>query len=283
MPIAGTLPPRLGGTGRTLRVTVPIFAALLAALPLMHVVSPSIGLLALCAFLFGVFNILVDVPMNAHASVVRFAGAGNHVLVPCGLERRRAGRRGHRRAAHRSWRDSVGAAWRRGGDNFRDRVRGELPDRRRRHAKGPASCCALPERRLVALGAIAFLAVFAEPPVNDWSTLTSARTSVSPRASRPAGYSAYALMMFLGLAFGDGVVHRLGRTRVLCGRPSQSWRASGWRSDFPLPLRSSRILPSLASASPKMVPTVLQRQRRRRDLAVARDRHGPPRWPIRRS
>src|SRR5271166_6530152 len=29
------------------------------------------------------------------------------------------------------------------------------------------------------------------------------------------GYSGYALMMFLGRAFGDGVVHRLGRTRVV--------------------------------------------------------------------
>ncbi len=30
-----------------------------------------------------------------------------------------------------------------------------------------------------------------------------------------AGFSGYALMMFLGRAFGDDVVHRLGRTRVI--------------------------------------------------------------------
>jgi predicted MFS family arabinose efflux permease len=71
MPVAGLLPPGMGGTGPVLRVSGPILAALLAALPLMHVLSTGIAPLALCAFLFGVFNnILVDVPMNAHASVV---------------------------------------------------------------------------------------------------------------------------------------------------------------------------------------------------------------------
>ena len=30
---------------------------------------------------------------------------------------------------------------------------------------------ALPERRLIALGAVAFLSVFAEAAINDWSTL----------------------------------------------------------------------------------------------------------------
>ena len=70
MPLAGLLPSRIGGTGPTLRVTGPIFAALLAALPLTHALAPGMGLLALCAFLFGMFNVLVDVPMNAHASVV---------------------------------------------------------------------------------------------------------------------------------------------------------------------------------------------------------------------
>ena len=45
---------------------------------------------------------------------------------------------------------------------------------------------ALPERRLIALGAIAFLAVFAEASVNDWSTLYLSADIGLPRASRPA-------------------------------------------------------------------------------------------------
>lgn len=70
MPVAGLLPSRMGGTGSVLRVSGPILAALLAALPLTHVLSTGIAPLAVCAFLFGMFNVLVDVPMNAHASVV---------------------------------------------------------------------------------------------------------------------------------------------------------------------------------------------------------------------
>ncbi len=74
---------------------------------------------------------------------------------------------------------------------------------------------ALPERRLVSLGAIAFLSVFAEASVNDWSALyLSAGVGMTPGAAA-GGFSGYALMMFLGRAFGDGVVHRLGRTRVV--------------------------------------------------------------------
>ena len=58
MPVAGLLPSRMGGTGITLRISGPIFAVLLAALPLMRVLSAEIAPLAICAFLFGMFNVL---------------------------------------------------------------------------------------------------------------------------------------------------------------------------------------------------------------------------------
>lgn len=215
MPVAGLLPPRMGGTGPTLRATGPIFAALLAALPLMHVLSPGIAPLAICAFLFGVFNILVDVPMNAHASVVE----------------RRWGR-AIMSSFHAAWSGGglVGAAFgglliSRGASapvqlgveafvtfaialfaSFQIGVGDAHPS---------GTFFALPERRLIALGAIAFLSVFAEAAVNDWSTLyLSADIGMTPGAAA-GGFSGYALMMFLGRAFGDGVVHRLGRTRVI--------------------------------------------------------------------
>ena len=70
MPVAGVLPSKIGGTGRALRLSGPLMALLLAALPQTHILSPGIGVLAACAFLFGFVNILVDVPMNAHASVI---------------------------------------------------------------------------------------------------------------------------------------------------------------------------------------------------------------------
>ena len=73
MPVAGLLPPRMGGTGRTLRISAPLSAVMLAALPAMNAMPAPAAALAACAFLFGFSNILVDVPMNAHASVIERA------------------------------------------------------------------------------------------------------------------------------------------------------------------------------------------------------------------
>jgi hypothetical protein len=71
MPVAGLLPARIGGTGRTLRISGPLSAVMLAALPAMSALPAPAVALAACAFLFGISNnILVDVPMNAHASVI---------------------------------------------------------------------------------------------------------------------------------------------------------------------------------------------------------------------
>ena len=50
MPVAGVLPSKIGGTGRALRISGPLMALLLAALPQTHLLSPGIGLLAACAF-----------------------------------------------------------------------------------------------------------------------------------------------------------------------------------------------------------------------------------------
>ncbi len=215
MPIAGLLPPRMGGTGPILRVTGPIVAALLAALPFTHVLSNGIAPLAICAFLFGVFNILVDVPMNAHASVVE----------------RRWGRP-IMSSFHAAWSGGglAGAAFgglliSHGADayaqlgieacvTFAIALAGSfqigIGD-----AHPAGAFFVLPERRLVALGTIAFLSVFAEAAVNDWSALYLSSDIGMGHAAAAAGFSGYALMMFLGRAFGDGVVHRLGRTRVI--------------------------------------------------------------------
>jgi MFS family permease len=215
MPVAGLLPPRMGGTGPILRVSGPIFAALLAALPLTHVLSTGIALLAVCAFLFGVFNILVDVPMNAHASVVE--GRWGRPIMS---------------SFHAAWSGGglVGAAF--GGLLI---SRGASASEQlgvealatlaialvgsmqigTGDARPVGKVFALPERGLLALGAIAFLSVFAEAAVNDWSALyLSADVGMTPGAAA-SGFSGYALMMFLCRAFGDGVVHRLGRTRVV--------------------------------------------------------------------
>ncbi len=215
MPIAGVLPPRLGGTGRTLRVSGPLVALLLAAVPFMRSLSDGPGLVALTAFVFGVVNILMDVPMNAHASVVE-ARWGRPIM------------------------SSFHAAWSGGG-----LVGSALGGLLLAHGLGVTAqlgieaaivlivsfaatfwigvgdthaggkIFALPERRLVALGVIALLAVFAEGSVTDWSALyLASEVGMSPGAAA-AGFSAYAFMMFFGRILGDRIIERLGRKRVI--------------------------------------------------------------------
>ena len=215
MPIAGVLPPRLGGTGRTLRISGPLCGLLLASLPLLHGLSGGIALLVFAAFVFGVVNILMDVPMNAHASIIEtrwgraimssfhaawsgggLAGSalgglllahGLGVKAQLGIE-----------AAIVVLVGFGATFWIGVGDT---------------HAGGKVF--ALPERRLVALGLIALLAVFAEGSVTDWSALYLKReVGMSPGAAA-AGFSAYAFMMFLGRLVGDSVIQTLGRKRVI--------------------------------------------------------------------
>ena len=274
MPVAGLLPPRMGGTGPTLRATGPIFAALLAALPLMHVLSPGIAPLAICAFLFGVFNILVDVPMNAHASVVE----------------RRWGR-AIMSSFHAAWSGGglVGAAFgglliSRGASapvqlgveafvtfaialfaSFQIGVGDAHPS---------GTFFALPERRLIALGAIAFLSVFAEAAVNDWSTLyLSADIGMTPGAAA-GGFSGYALMMFLGRAFGDGVVHRLGRTRVIALGALAVFAGIGLAVGLASPAGRHRRLLHRRTRPRQHGSRRFQRERRCGGIALARNRHG---------
>jgi MFS family permease len=219
MPLAGVLPPRFGGTGPTLRLAGPLFAVLLAALPLTHVVSGSIAPLAIVACLFGSANILVDVPMNAHASVVErgwgapimssfhaawsggglagavcggfLIGLGASPALQLGLEAAAI----FAVALPASLVIGIGDAHHRSGRVF-----------------------ALPDRKLIALALIAMLAVYGESAVTDWSALyLKSEIGLAPGAAS-AGFSGYALMMLLGRALGDAVVRVLGhRSVVLLG------------------------------------------------------------------
>jgi len=210
MPVAGILPPRVGGTGRTLRISGPLSAVMLAALPAMSALPAPVLALGACAFLFGFSNILVDVPMNAHASVIE-------------------------RALGRAIMSSFHAAWSAGG-LIGSAIGGLLISAEAspltqlgveaafcfllaaigslrigvgdRHAHGTAF--ALPHGRLIALATIALLAVFAEMSVTDWSALYLKSELKASPGGASAGYVAYALMMFLGRALGDSFVRRHG-------------------------------------------------------------------------
>ena len=72
---------------------------------------------------------------------------------------------------------------------------------------------ALPERKPMALGLIAFLAVLVEGTVTDWSALYM--SSEVEGAARPPSGSGYALIMIVGRLLGDTVVRAVGRTRII--------------------------------------------------------------------
>jgi MFS family permease len=215
MPVAGVLPPRIGGTGRALRISGPLTAILLAALPQTHLLSPGIGFLAACAFLFGFVNILMDVPMNAHASVVETRWRSAIMS-----------------SFHAAWSTGglVGSAF--GGLLI---ARGSGPAIQLGIEAGIAFAIAvvasltigvgdmqaatrvfaLPERKLLALSLVAFLAVFVEGSVTDWSALYMSSEVGAPSGAAAIGFSGYALMMIVGRLVGDSVVRAVGRTRVI--------------------------------------------------------------------
>jgi MFS family permease len=215
MPLAGVLPSKIGGTGRALRISGPLTALLLAALPQTYLLSPGIGFLAACGFLFGFVNILMDVPMNAHASVVE-ARWGTAIMS----------------SFHAAWSAGglIGSAF--GGLLI---ARGAGPALQLGIEAGialavvvaanvmigvgdtraAARIFALPERKLLALSLIAFLAVLVEGAVTDWSALYMSSEVGAPRGAAAIGFSGYALMMVAGRLLGDRVVRAIGRTRTI--------------------------------------------------------------------
>jgi len=215
MPVAGLAPPKLGGTGRTLTMTGPISALMLAVLPVLSVLPAAFAWLAAAAFVFGFFNILVDVPMNAHASVIE-RGWGSAIMSSFHAAWSAGGLAGSalggliiQHGASASVQLGLEAAI----------VLAILLIATRRigvgdtHTGGPIFVP--PERKLIALGIIALLAVFSESAVTDWSALYLSRELGWSAAAAAAGFSAYALMMFLGRIIGDGIVRRLGREEVI--------------------------------------------------------------------
>ena len=81
--------------------------------------------------------------------------------------------------------------------------------------RAAARIFALPERKLLALGLIAFLAVLVEGSVTDWSALYMSSEVGAPSGAAAIGFSGYALMMIAGRLLGDSVVRAIGRTRVI--------------------------------------------------------------------
>jgi MFS family permease len=211
MQVCGSLTQHLGGTGRATRLASLVFAPVLM-LPAM---SPNLAMLIVAAALLGATSGLMDVAMNAHATVVEeqwrtpimssfhagfsiggLAGTGfGALLLAYGTPTR--------------WLMVptamivailvLGAAPHLGtGEN--------------RHAGGTAM--QLPERRLIGLAAIALFCFLMEGAMADWSGLYLTTVGVST-ASAAAGYGAFSSTMVLGRLLGDRIVKAFGRSHVV--------------------------------------------------------------------
>jgi MFS family permease len=211
MPFAGLLAPRLGGTGYVLRYSSALFGVCL----LLPGLAPNLPVFFGCAFLLGASNGLMDVPMNAHATVVeRGWGAAImssfHAAWSCGgLVGAAVG--GLLIHAGASASGQLGAA----GVAVLLMALASVPQMGAGELGGKAGAFAWPERSLIGLCVIALLAMLVEGAMTDWSAvyLTSV-IGVTP-ASAAGGYAIYASAMLAGRLCGDNAVRALGRAQVM--------------------------------------------------------------------
>ena len=212
MPFAGLIADRFGGTSRALRCTSICFALVLILPGLASNLSILVGI----ALLLGAFNGLMDVPMNAHATIVeRGWGAAImssfHAAWSCG------GLAGACMAGlliaggtPTPWLFMIAGAI------ILAIVAAAGPQiAMAEDAPTEGSTFAWPERRLIGLCCIALFGMLMEGAMTDWSAvyLTSV-IDLSP-ALAAGGYAAYASAMLLGRFFGDYAVRMAGRTQII--------------------------------------------------------------------
>jgi len=79
----------------------------------------------------------------------------------------------------------------------------------------PSVGFALPSRAVMLVGSLAFLCMFAEGAVADWSGVYLVSSAGASTATAAWGYSGFALAMTIGRVTGDRIVHSLGTARVV--------------------------------------------------------------------
>jgi MFS family permease len=211
MPFAGLLAPRLGGTGHVLRYSSVAFSVCL----FLPALAPSLPIFFACALLLGASNGLMDVPMNAHATVVeRGWGAAImssfHAAWSCGglVGAAFGGLLIHAGASAPGQLGAAGAA-------VLLMALASLPQIGAGELTSKASAFVWPERRLIGLCVIALLAMLVEGAMTDWSAVyLTDIVGVTP-ASAAAGYAIYASAMLTGRLCGDSAIRALGRARVI--------------------------------------------------------------------
>lgn len=211
MPIGGAIAPRLGPTGIvTARVGLAFPASLF--LPLL---AGNVQALAAAAFVMGATNGVMDVSMNAHAADVEKHWASPimssfHAAFSIG---------GLAGAALGAGLLALGASpgWMLAAVGALALIvtvlsgaalgQGDRP-------KGAEAPIGWPERGFIGLALIAFLCFMVEGAIVDWSGVYAVSSGV-PLANAPAGFAAFSATMVLGRLYGDRVVARLGRLRIV--------------------------------------------------------------------
>jgi MFS family permease len=212
MPLSGLLAAKLGGSGRAATIAALLYALALAGPGL----APNLPVLVVAAFAYGCFNGLMDVAMNAHATVIerRWSGAilsSFHAAWSCGgiLGAALGGAMLHAGFGAPGLLVCVsGLALASVGGAARWLGPGEAAA-----VSGPAY--RLPDARLLGFAFIALLGMMAEGAMIDWSALYLTLIAHAPADFAAGGYGVFAGAMLAGRLVGDAAVRALGRPRVI--------------------------------------------------------------------
>nr|WP_047865945.1 MFS transporter [Rubrobacter aplysinae] len=212
MPATGWAVSRYGSRTPTL-LSALVFCLIL---PLMAI-APGAVMLGLSLFLFGVFNGSTDVSMNSQAAAIemrygRSIMASFHALFSFGglagaalgggLAALGVGVTQHFLSATAVFGvvALVASRW-------------LLPAGADAQGSGPSF--ALPDRALLALGAVAFCALVSEGAMADWSAIYLQDVIGSGPGLAAAGFAAFSLAMAVGRLTGDRFIELLGASNML--------------------------------------------------------------------
>lgn len=214
MPLAGRAIERFGSRG-VLRVLAPAFCVAGVAPAL----APTYGFVVIAALLFGALKGALDVSVNAQALVVQGAVgrpilSSLHALWSIGglaLAGLAAA------ALHRGVEAShLTAAVALGLLTVSLAASPQLLASRSAKASGREQRGAI-DPIAIRLGALAFLVMFAEGTLMDWSAVFAHRVLGVPEVTAPIAYGVFSGAMALGRLLGDRVLQALGTRRVLRG------------------------------------------------------------------
>ena len=198
-------------------MTAVAATAFCLALPL-PLLCPSVWALVVALGLFGAFNAMLDVAMNAQAvDLEREYGrpilSAFHGLFSAGGV---AGAMGATAAMSLG----TGALWHVGGTSAGAVVTVAIASRQLRSAlprENATPVFARPPAALLGLGALTFCALLAEGAMADWSAVYLRDSLDTTAALAAGGFAAFSLTMAAGRFCGDGLTRRLGPAAALGG------------------------------------------------------------------